>query len=102
MAEWCRGPCPECGTRVAFFCTACLVPAGSPPAGVRVPLVDLPVKVDILFQDAPSKSSGIHARVLAPGDVRVIPRTDEQAGNVPAYDQATTVLVYPSEDATTF
>ena len=45
--------CPECGARAPFFCTSCHVPTCAPP-GVSVPLLRLPIKLDIIFQDSPS------------------------------------------------
>ena len=65
-------PCPLCGNRCAFFCTVCYVPVGAPP-NTRVPRLRLPLKVDIIFKDSPSKSSAIHARVLCPDDVVLVP-----------------------------
>ena len=73
--DWSRQHCPSCGARAAFFCVRCYVPVGAPP-GVQVPLLRLPVKVDLIFKDNPSKSSAIHAKVLAPDDVALVPYGD--------------------------
>ena len=72
-------PCPLCGNRCAFFCTVCYVPVGAPP-NTRVPRLRLPLKVDIIFKDSPSKSSAIHARVLCPDDVVLVPYGGGRSG----------------------
>ena len=72
-------PCPVCGNRCAFFCTACYVPVGAPP-NTRIPRLRLPLKVDIIFKDSPSKSSAMHARVLCPDDVVLVPYGGGRSG----------------------
>jgi hypothetical protein len=59
--------------------------------------VDFPFAVDVIFSDKVKKSTGVHAKILAPEQVRICQFPE----GVPAYDRDTTVLVYPSEDATT-
>lgn len=80
-----------------FFCAHCCVPLGV-PAGVSVPLVTgLPADLHIISTDKPSKSTAVHARVLAPTHVTVF----QGMHDLPAYDVRTAVVLFPSEDSCT-
>ncbi|CAE7255867.1 unnamed protein product [Symbiodinium sp. CCMP2592] len=55
-----------------FYCPFCCTPLGV-PEGVTVPRARLPfARCDIIFDDAPKKATSIHAKVLAPEQVRLI------------------------------
>merc|ERR1719453_3001378 len=55
-----------------FYCPFCCMPLGVPD-GVSVPKVRLPFRrCDVLFDDAPKKATGVHAKVLAPAQVRLV------------------------------
>ncbi|CAE7569284.1 unnamed protein product [Symbiodinium natans] len=55
-----------------FYCPYCCTPLGV-PEGVTVPRARLPfAHCDIIFDDAPKKATSIHAKVLAPEQVRLI------------------------------
>lgn len=89
-----RGACPKCGRSRMHFCADCHVLAGLEQGDV--PCVDLPMRLDIVKhpQEPNSKSTAIHAKVLAPGQTRIFDFPD-----FPEFDAATTVLAYPADDA---
>lgn len=110
---WMRTPCADCGRSAMFYCPFCCWPLGV-PEGVSVPKVVLPFRCDIIFDDAPKKSTGIHAKVLAPGQVRLVDlftkdgsssRTPSRCGEavreVPDYDERNAVVLFPDEGALT-
>jgi hypothetical protein len=95
-AGWKRAACPGCKKKCMFYCPFCCIVVGRPESAV-VPAPRLPISFDIIFKDQQAKSTGIHAKVLCPDDVRVVNFPDE----LPDYDPDTTVIGYPSEQALT-
>eukprot|EP00439_Symbiodinium_sp_Y106_P086654 s17_g34.t3 len=72
LARWRREVCGSCGAKAMFYCPFCCTPLGV-PEGVTVPRARLPfARCDIIFDDAPKKATSIHAKVLAPEQVRLI------------------------------
>ncbi|CAE6946192.1 rplI [Symbiodinium sp. KB8] len=72
LARWRREVCGSCGAKAMFYCPFCCTPLGVPD-GVTVPRARLPfARCDIIFDDAPKKATSIHAKVLAPEQVRLI------------------------------
>eukprot|EP00913_Durusdinium_trenchii_P031996 g29969.t1 len=72
LSQWRREVCVGCGASAMFYCPYCCMPLGV-PEGVTVPRVRLPfARCDIIFDDAPKKATSIHAKVLAPEQVRLI------------------------------
>jgi len=72
VARWCREECPGCNQRAMFYCPFCCRPLGV-PEGVTVPRVRLPfLRCDVVFDDAAKKATSVHAKVLAPEQVRLI------------------------------
>ncbi|CAJ1374127.1 unnamed protein product [Effrenium voratum] len=72
LSRWRREVCGTCGTSAMFYCPYCCTPLGV-PEGVMVPTARLPfARCDIIFDDAPKKATSIHAKVLAPEQVRLI------------------------------
>eukprot|EP00435_Cladocopium_sp_Y103_P062458 s79_g24.t1 len=72
LSQWRREVCSSCGASAMFYCPYCCLPVGV-PAGVTVPRARLPfARCDIIFDDAPKKATSIHAKVLAPEQVRLI------------------------------
>jgi hypothetical protein len=67
------------------------------PAPAEAPGVSLPLRVDLVHhpQERITKSTGLQACLVAPAQARLI----EFPGEVPAYDPATTVVLFPTEDA---
>jgi DTW domain-containing protein YfiP len=85
--------CSVCGRRCWLYCHSCLV-ATHPdaPVGIKLP------KKLVIFKDPKekrSKSTAIHAPVLAPQDTVLI----ESKDTVPDYDPEKTLLLFPSKDA---
>lgn len=79
--------------RVALYCPYCMIPVH--PKLIDLAHVKLPISVDIIHhpQEKVSKSTGLHARVMAPEYVRFLRFPQE----VPEYDPASTVLVFPDD-----
>jgi hypothetical protein len=50
-------------------------------------------------QEKRSKSTAVHAKVLAPEDVHFIDYDPADLSNIPEYDLAATILIFPSDDA---
>ncbi|CAE7529308.1 rplI, partial [Symbiodinium pilosum] len=72
LARWRREVCASCGAKAMFYCPYCCTPLGV-PEGVTIPRARLPfARCDIIFDDAPKKATSIHAKVLAPEQVRLI------------------------------
>ena len=91
--EWTRHRC--CDKSSCFYCPICWSPL--PPDGYEVPRVQLPLRVAIALREEPQKSTGVHAKVLAPASVDVY----DAKTPLPAFDPATTVVAFPSADART-
>lgn len=85
-----RQPCPKCGRSRALYCCYCLVPF------TPTPRIELPFELYVVSQEQATKATGTHAAVLCPGCVHMH-RLDE----LPALDPATTVVLFPSDDAVT-
>lgn len=126
LGRWRRELCASCGTSAMFYCPYCCAPLGV-PEGVTVPRPRLPfARCDIIFDDAPKKATSIHAKVLVPNQVRLIDlftgaansnRTlSRPAGGssvsdsgecgvlreIPEYDPASSVILFPDDSSTTF
>merc|ERR1719343_1745311 len=72
VVRWSRVTCPGCKLSGMFYCPFCCVPLGV-PAGVEVPRVKLPFgRCDVIFDDAAKKATSMHAKVLAPDQVRLV------------------------------
>ncbi|ORY06582.1 DTW-domain-containing protein [Basidiobolus meristosporus CBS 931.73] len=92
--------CPNCetGRVLKYYCYECYEILGC--SRDEIPSLKLPVKLDILKheKERDSKSTAIHARILAPEDTRIILYPSQ----IPQYDNPERVLLlYPSEDALT-
>lgn len=91
-----RLECPGCGARRKFYCYSCFSLVGV-TRGDEIPLVRLPIKVKVVKhpQERAGKSTAIHARVLAPGEVSIheFPALPEFA------DPSSVVLLFPAADA---
>lgn len=89
-----RTECPGCGKRRKHYCCDCLRPM-NPPG--QVPRVELPCELHIVKhrQEHNSKSTGVHAPILSAA--RLIDYAPE--AELPPYDPASTVLLFPSESA---
>lgn len=122
IAQWRKTECPKCGQRSILYCPFCCLTLGA-PADVSVPSVALPFRCcDVVFDDSAKKATSMHAKVLAPSQVRLIDlfsndsnsnRTLTRCGEVPdggvdlaatvreipKYDPKATVLLFPDEDS---
>lgn len=125
VERWQRSACPRCGQRAMFYCPFCLSALGV-PEGVELPRPRLPfMQCDIVFDDAAKKATGVHAKVLAPAQVRLIDlftsddcanrtisRHDSAGGptetgddggkaatirQIPAYDPKAAVVLFPDD-----
>ena len=126
VQHWRREVCPGCSLNTMFYCPHCCKSVGT-PVGVHVPTVRLPFgRCDIIFNDKPSSSTGIHAKILAPTQVRLIDlytKEDFEARRVrcavggepsdtgaqtatirevPDYDAQSTVVLFPDERSCPF
>lgn len=88
-----RQHCPKCNASRKYFCYDCFLPLGDVP----VPKLELPIICDILYYagELKSKSTAVHAKILAPDHVNFI----EYPENLPDWNPEETVLLYPSPDA---
>lgn len=88
-----RPLCPMCKQKRKFFCYSCNIFMGNP---ADLPRVRLPVHVDVVHHPTEllSKSTAMHARLLASEDVTVYEYPD-----VPEFDPRTHVLAFPSDTA---
>ena len=66
-----RTLCDRCLRSRKYFCYTCIVPL--PEVRDRLPVVSLPVKVDIIkhSQEVDGKSTAIHAPIIAPDDCTI-------------------------------
>jgi DTW domain-containing protein YfiP len=89
-----KDTCPSCGGTVWLYCRSCLT-ASTPDAPVGI---SLPKKLIIYKNPAEkrSKSTALHASILAPQDAILI---ESKLENVPDYDPERTLLLFPSKDA---
>ncbi|KAK9728471.1 hypothetical protein K7432_001015 [Basidiobolus ranarum] len=92
--------CPVCNTgrSLKYYCYECFEILGS--SREEIPSLKLPVKLDILKheKESDSKSTAIHAKILAPEDAEIILFPSQ----TPQYENPErTLLLYPSEDALT-
>ena len=95
--DWPRRTC--CGRSSCYFCHVCCKPL--PPddsAATVMPRVKLPVRVGIMLREERRKSTGLHAKVLAPEHVDIYSPDDA----IPEFNPATTVVAFPSAQSTTW
>lgn len=95
LASAVRTPCPKCGASRKIFCYDCYLPVGVPDEAL--PRVVLPLHVHIIKHhlELQSKSTAVHAKILAPDSVTIY--AYPEIPELP--DPATTVLAFPSADA---
>eukprot|EP00124_Ichthyophonus_hoferi_P003370 Ihof_evm6s288 gene=Ihof_evmTU6s288 len=93
-----RQLCPRCKRSRKLYCYSCHVPMMKDPASL--PRVHLPLSCDIIKhkQEKDSKSTAVHAKLADPDNVTIytFPEFPQE------YDQEKTVLLFPSQDASTF
>lgn len=67
-----RLPCPQCNHSVKYFCYKCHINIG--PNSDKVPNVELPLPLDIIKhpRENNGKSTGIHAKLLAPTSTSIL------------------------------
>lgn len=81
-----------------FYCPFCCAPLGV-PEGVTVPRAQLPFgRCDIVFDDSPKKATSIHAKVLAPAQVRIVDlfTSDEHANRTLSRHGGAVVEEFPA------
>jgi hypothetical protein len=88
-----RVKCPGCHSKRKYFCYRCYKILAPPNA---VPQLTLPITVDIIHwpSELISKSTAIHAKLLAPTSVNIF-----EYPNFPDYNTEEVLLLYPTEDA---
>lgn len=120
VSQWRRTECPGCQHSAMFYCSFCCTPLGVPD-GVNVPPVKLPWRrCDVIFDDSPKKATSVHAKVLAPAQVRLVDLfTNDASSNrtlsrhgagyeeahpatavireIPEYDPSSTAVLFPDE-----
>lgn len=121
-----RCKCPKCNTAVSYYCAKCLIPIAPPdananasaasasasqsaasplPVGIeRLPVAPfrLPIDVDILHdrREKLTQSSAVHAAVLCPQQVRLLPFRPTLHDKL-SFDPQSTLLLYPDPKAPT-
>jgi len=90
-----RTKCAKCDQNRKYFCYKCFTVMGDSDL---IPKVNLPLQVDIIHhpKEQRSKSTAIHARILAPENVSIF-----EFPEFPDYSQQTehTLLLFPSPNA---
>ena len=71
LALWKRCQCPGCGAAHRFYCPNCRLLVGEPSGAQSFSADPLPLRVEVVLRDDPSKATGVHAAVLAPESVTV-------------------------------
>ena len=91
-----RAPCARCGHTRLMYCYTC----GCALAAAPAPRVALPLRADVWHHRAEhrQKSTALHARILAPADVRLVEYPAAAGACVGAYGPET-LLLYPAPDA---
>jgi len=91
-----RSVCPKCNAKRKFFCYDCYLPLVKDPA--LTPHVDLPIICDVVHYatESQSKSTALHAKVMAGDSVRIHPFPSE---TLHEWDPEDTVLLFPSPGA---
>jgi len=89
-----RSECPQCKQKRKYFCYSCGIALGD---ARLTPRVQLPVRLHIVYHasECDGKATSTHARVLC-GDDQV---THSTYPDVPAFDAACDVVLFPSDDA---
>uniref|UniRef100_A0A3P8RLH5 tRNA-uridine aminocarboxypropyltransferase 1 n=1 Tax=Amphiprion percula TaxID=161767 RepID=A0A3P8RLH5_AMPPE len=89
-----RLKCSKCGGSRMFFCYTCCALVGV--SLQEIPSLKLPVKIDIIKHpnETDGKSTAIHAKILAPGDVTIYTYPC-----IPEYEKDKVVLVFPGPGA---
>lgn len=91
-SSWPRKRC--CGKSSCFFCPLCCSPL--PPDGQTVPRLALPINVAVVLREERQRSTGVHAKVLAPEQVTLY---EGDGSDMPCFEAASTVIAYPSAGA---
>lgn len=89
-----KAKCPKCKKSRKYFCYDCMTPMGDPKC---FPRLKLPLKVVVIQhpKELKSKSTAIHAKILAPDDVEIY-----QYPDIPDYLKSDNcVILYPSKEA---
>lgn len=91
-----RARCAGCGHTRLMYCYTCCRALDAAPA----PRVALPLRADVWHHRAEhvQKSTALHARILAPADVRLVEYPSAADACTGAYG-AETLLLYPAPDA---
>eukprot|EP00033_Pygsuia_biforma_P004892 GCRY01005364.1.p1 GENE.GCRY01005364.1~~GCRY01005364.1.p1 ORF type:complete len:262 (+),score=23.22 GCRY01005364.1:66-851(+) len=92
LADQGRQRCRHCGKRRKLYCYSCQVQMD----GCDAPNLQLPLHVDIVKHpyENDSKSTAIHAKLLAPSDVSI-----HNFPDIPYFDPETTLVLYPCAEA---
>eukprot|EP01114_Cavostelium_apophysatum_P013615 TRINITY_DN3333_c0_g1_i1.p1 TRINITY_DN3333_c0_g1~~TRINITY_DN3333_c0_g1_i1.p1 ORF type:complete len:250 (-),score=39.58 TRINITY_DN3333_c0_g1_i1:114-863(-) len=97
-AEEGRKKCTKCDTNRKFFCYYCQSLVGDEIFKSQIPKVKLPLQVNIVHhpQEHQSKSTAMHAKVLAPDDVNIY-----EFPEFPDYSKESegVALLFPSPNA---
>jgi DTW domain-containing protein YfiP len=91
-----RTSCPNCSKSQKHYCCDCLQLLPS----YQGPKVQLPIKLDVIhhIQEKRSKSSAVHAAVLAADDTKFIDYNPSMPV-IPEYDPSCTLLLFPCDEA---
>lgn len=91
-----RTTCPKCLARRKFFCYDCYLPMDRDPS--HTPHISLPIICDVIHYETEqqSKSTALHAKVVAYDDVRIHRFPSDTLYD---WDPEDTVVLFPSDDA---
>ncbi|KAJ2567033.1 DTW domain-containing protein 1 [Coemansia sp. RSA 1813] len=87
-----RISCRSCGKSVKFFCYHCCKAVQELDG--KIPTICLPFKLDVIKhpKEVNGKSTALHAKVIAPEDVEIVPYSEDCMSGV---DTSRTVLLFP-------
>lgn len=94
-----RQTCSCCKKRVKFYCPDCVLVI--PRLAGAVPSVTLPFSLFILkhVKEHNSKSTAIHAKLLCPGDVRIVNYSQKADASLLDISPDDTVVLFPDKDS---
>ena len=71
-------------------------------SAAAVPRIALPIRVAVIMDEAPRKSTGLHAKVIAPDDTDLYDIRSGDTSAIPQFDPAASVVAFPSASAQTW
>lgn len=91
--------CPSCLRRRSIYCYTCAQFMTNEGQNLEIPRMNLPFHVDIIkhVSELDSKSTALHAKLLAPDRVTLYSYPDELNSFEKAFNDETSLLLFPSD-----